>query len=396
MPPDEIDAATFYNSGRLGASRVTYNIHDLNEFVDSVMPANQSAPYFEGSTPENYWNDLSEDNFREIANILYLENAPNYQQHLNYIFDFGRSYPTWRNLWDNYRSAMVEIRNRVYNTISNMTVSQANNMGRILNRTLEHIIGLNPHYIELLSRWVYTLDLVYGDGSIAFPVVEAIYDYEVNVDPVEGDDAVSVTAEESGTWATLVNDSSMRALSEAITRTNTMVVGFTGSYTVAGMTEEEAALNTLGVCNLNDLANAHAYNKNPKVEFEKIKVSSEQEIWEGLQKNHAGMMETIQYILDDCTIDYKESNKTKRIDKMKQEMVPRIKGVLTCMDDRLDHYDKHYLNKWLWELINFAIDCNGPLPYRRLAPNIKQWNQKEEPRIKKLHTSLHIIPRLSE
>ena len=82
---------------------------------------------------------------------------------------------------------------------------------------------------------------------------------------------------------------------------------------------------------------------------------------------------------------------------MKQEMVPRIKGVLTCMDDRLDHYDKHYLNKWLWELINFAIDCNGPIPYRRLAPNIKQWNQKEEPRIKKLHTSLlHIIPRLPE
>ena len=81
---------------------------------------------------------------------------------------------------------------------------------------------------------------------------------------------------------------------------------------------------------------------------------------------------------------------------MKQEMVPRIKGVLTCMDDRLDHYDKHYLNKWLWELINFAIDCNGPIPYRKLAPNIKKWNQKEEPRIKKLHTSLHIIPRLPE
>jgi hypothetical protein len=174
------------------------------------------------------------------------------------------------------------------------------------------------------------------------------------------------------------------------------VAGFTGSYTVVGMTGGEVALNSQGVCNLNDLANAHSHNKNSSFVENIDKAPSEQEIWESLQRLHPGMMETIQYILDDCTIDYKESNKTKRIDKMKQEMVPRIKGVLTCMDDRLDHYDKHYLNKWLWELINFAIDCNGPLPYRRLAPDIKQWNQKEEPRIKKLHTSLHIIPRLSE
>ena len=163
-----------------------------------------------------------------------------------------------------------------------------------------------------------------------------------------------------------------------------------------GIDITEVALNSQGVCNLNDLANAHSHNKNSSFVENKDKAPSEQEIWESLQRLHPGMMETIQYILDDCTIDYKESNKTKRIDKMKQEMVPRIKGVLTCMDDRLDHYDKHYLNKWLWELINFAIDCNGPIPYRKLAPNIKQWDQKEEPRIKKSHTFLHIIPRLPE
>jgi hypothetical protein len=169
-----------------------------------------------------------------------------------------------------------------------------------------------------------------------------------------------------------------------------------GSDARGGMTgDDEVALTSQGVCNLNDLANAHPFNKNPQVEFEKIKVASEQEIWEGLQKNHAGMMETIQYILDDCTIDYKETNKTKRIDKMKNEMLPRIKGVLTCMNDRLIPDEVHYINKWLWDLINFAINCNQPLPYRRLAPNINNWNKEEEPRIKRIHTALH-IPRLSE
>jgi hypothetical protein len=484
MPPDEIDAATFYNSGGLGTSRVIRNLHDLSEFMSSVrtLPAAQTNPYFDGNTPESYWNGFSEDNFREIAHILYLENAPEYREHLNYIFDYGRSYYTWRDLWDNHRLTMVEIRNRVYNTISNITVSQADDMVRIISRALENIVGLNSYSIDFLARWANSLYMVYGDGSVAFPIVEDIYDYTVNVDPVEGDDAVRVSiTTPSGTPLEMnlapPNDmlttlNSRRALinitrnlnisfpenlsdeeveifmrnytapsvfTDAIitvplpagyadsvrrgdyehslgsTGTNT-VAGFTGSYTAEGMTgsytgylnqenseaflrrieNTEVALNTQGVCNLNDLANAHAYNKNPKVEFEKIKVPSEQEIWEGLQKNHAGMMETIQYILDDCTIDYKEKDKTKRIDKMEKEMLPRIKGVLTCMDDRLIPEEKRYINLWLSELIQFAIDCNNPIPYRKLAPDIRQWNQKEDPRQKKPHQLLHIIPRLSE
>ena len=172
--------------------------------------------------------------------------------------------------------------------------------------------------------------------------------------------------------------------------------GFTGSDIENAVTVDQGPeVPSIGVMNLNSLANTHSYNKNPQVEFEKIKVASEQEIWEGLQKNHAGMMETIQYILDDCTIDYKETNKTKRIDKMKNEMVPRIKGVLLCMNDRLVTEEIHYINKWLWDLISFAINCKTPLPYRRLAPDIQKWDKKEEPRIKRIHTVLH-IPRLSE
>jgi hypothetical protein len=495
MPPDETDAATFYNTRRLGAPRVIYNIRDLSEFVDSVMPADQSAPYFEGSTPENYWNGFSEDNFREIAHILYLENAPEYREHLNYIFDYGRGYFTWRDLWDNHRLTMVEIRNIIYNTISNMTVSQAGDMVRIISRALENIVGLNSYCIDFLARWANSLYMVYGDGSVGFPIVEDIYNYEVRVDPVEGDDAVRVAiTTPSGTplemnlappnsmLATLNNrraltnlarilnvpvpenlsdseietfmrhltspvvvtdeittvplpagyadsvrrgdyEHSLRPINEVLpagleesSRRYASTLGSTGMDTTGGMTasdygyltqensdaflfrieNEEVALNSQGVCNLNDLANAHAYNKNPKIEFEKIKVPSEQEIWEGLQKNHAGMMETIQYILDDCTIDYKEKDKTKRIDKMEKEMLPRIKGVLTCMDDRLIPEEKRYINLWLGELIQFAIDCNNPVPYRKLAPGIRQWNQKEDPRQKKSHQSLHIIPRLSE
>jgi hypothetical protein len=595
MPPDEIDAATFYNSGGLGTSRVIRNLHDLSEFMSSVraLPAAQTNPYFDGNAPESYWNGFSEYNFREIAHILYLENAPEYREHLNYIFDYGRSYYTWRDLWDNHRLTMVEIRNIVYNTISNMTVSQAGDMVRIISRALENIVGLNSYSIDFLARWANSLYMVYGDGSVAFPLVEnnyyepsinerlqtrypglmryiessteqyshmtfdtldarllylsnasrtialaartvahssvfseeekeyiryllermdisadrlynimstdtslgtpeeirefaelqyqgrmwapyenaflasiPPYDYEVNVDPVEGDDAVRVSiTTPSGTPLEInlapPNDmlttlNSRRALiniarnlnisfpenlsdeeveifmrnytapgvftdevitvplpagyadsvrrgdyehslgvTGAYTAINS-VAGFTGSNTAVGMTGGEVALNTQGVCNLNDLANAHAYNKNPKVEFEKIKVPSEQEIWEGLQKNHAGMMETIQYILDDCTIDYKEKDKTKRIDKMEKEMLPRIKGVLTCMDDRLIPEEKRYINLWLSELIQFAIDCNNPVPYRKLAPGIRLWNQKDDPRQKKPRQLLHIIPRLSE
>jgi hypothetical protein len=246
--------------------------------------------------------------------------------------------------------------------------------------------NLSDSEVEIFMR-NYTAPGVLTDEIISVPLSEGYAD-----SVRRGDHTHSYDITTSG----LQDDSSMRALSEAITRTDTMAMGFTGSYTAEGITGGEVALNSQGVCNLNDLANAHAYNKNPKVEFEKIKVPSEQEIWEGLQKNHAGMMETIQYILDDCTIDYKESNKTKRIDKMEKEMLPRIKGVLTCMDDRLIPEEKRYINLWLSELIQFAIDCNNPIPYRKLAPNIRQWNQKEEPRIKKLHASLHIIPRLSE
>jgi hypothetical protein len=252
-----------------------------------------------------------------------------------------------------------------------------NNITRNLNISFPE--NLSDEEVEIFMR-NYTAPSVFTDEVITVPLPAGYADSVRRGDYTHG----------------LQDESSMRALSEAITRTDTMAMGFTGSYTSEGMTGGEIALNSQGVCNLNDLANAHAYNKNPKIEFEKIKVPSEQEIWEGLQKNHAGMMETIQYILDDCTIDYKEKDKTKRIDKMKKEMLPRIKGVLTCMDDRLIPEEKRYINLWLSELIQFAIDCNNPVPYRKLAPDIRQWNQKEEPRVKKLHTSLHIIPRLSE
>ena len=594
MPP-EVTENTESRPG-LGASRVTYRIEDLS----LIMPEVLEPQYFEGRNPEHYWNSLSEDNLRGIAQILFLEGAPNYREHLNHIFDYGRNYSYWRGLWEEHRPAMVEIRTIIYDTISNMTVSQANDMARILSETLEDRVGLSSYAIGLLSRWIYSLHLVYSDGSVAFPIIDSTYysdtisiedrlralcpalmqyisssvaqyanltfstiderflylgnvcrtvalqarhiahshvlteeekeyirrelangldisrdnlfalmqaennlgnpvevmelalqlynsglwspfenaflpvpyDYNVIVDP-----EITHTSEEISAQLNAINTEANSALTALNTRralsnlasvvnvidnsniflpTRTVLRNYlttigipedviestieelrTDQQVEEAMAElhmgrqvniiredsqqssndigmsalrEAIALNgnegiltvdqgpevpSVGVINLNNLANANSYNKNPQVEFEKIKVVSEQEIWEGLQNNHAGMMETIQYILDDCTIDYKETNKTKRIDKMKNEMVPRIKGVLLCMDDRLIPEEVHYINRWLWDLINFAINCNQPLPYRRLAPDIHKWDKKEEPRIKRIHTVLH-IPRLSE
>jgi len=634
MPPETTENTS--SRPGLGASRVTYRIEDLA----LIMPEVLEAPYFEGRNPEHYWNSLSEDNLRGIAQILFLESAPNYTQHLNYVFDYGRSYSYWRGLWEEHRPAMVEIRTIIYDTISNMTVGQANDMARILSETLEDRVGLSSYAIGLLSRWIYSLHLVYSDGSVAFPIIDSTYysdtisiedrlralcpalmqyisssaaqyanltfntlderflylgnvcrtvalqarhithshvlteeekeyirrelaigldlsveglrnriwaennlgnpaeglelatllynnnlwapfenaflprpyDYTVTVDPEITHTSEEISAQLNSEIDDYVADSVLTTLNTRralenfsrvtdannillppravlrnylttigipedvieilmedlsdqqvedaladfyagrtvnVIRENTqppnismyqllnegggrlnpeqferfreaLTIGTTAPYrgtemqedlrgqeyrysfnsTAGGniggwLTEEDIAITPPGLCNLNDLANAHSYNKNPQVEFEEIKVASEQEIWEGLQKNHAGMMETIQYILDDCTIDYKETNKTKRIDKMKNEMVPRIKGVLTCMNDRLIPDEVHYINKWLWDLINFAINCNQPLPYRRLAPNINNWNKEEELRIKRIHTALH-IPRLPE
>jgi hypothetical protein len=636
MPPETTEN-TPPRSG-LGAPRVTYRIEDLS----LIMPEVLEPMYFEGRNPEHYWNSLSEDNLRGIAQILFLEGAPNYREHLNYVFDYGRSYSYWRGLWEEHRPAMVEIRTIIYDTISNMTVSQASDMARILSETLEDRVGLSSYAIGLLSRWIYSLHLVYSDGSVAFPIIDSSYttlsvptgtrlralhpslmqyisssatqyanltfntlderflylgnvcrtvamqarhiahsrvlteeekeyireelangldispdglytlmqaennlgnpveimelaislyssrlwapfenaflpvpyNYNVTVDP-----EVTHTSEEILSHISINTDSVLTTLNtrralenfaraadandiflpprtvlrnylttiripedviettmenlrtdqqveealaelhagrqvnviredhehtpfrdisvselegtlnpeqagrfieitgttaprSATTGEGTLrgqeyrysfnstgggtIGGFTGSDVDYAVTVDQGPeVPSVGVMSLNDLANAHSYNRNPQVEFEKIKVASEQEIWEGLQKDHAGMMETIQYILDDCTIDYKETNKTKRIDKMKNEMVPRIKGVLLCMNDRLIPEEVHYINKWLWDLINFAINCNQPLPYRRLAPDIQKWDKKKEPRIKRIHTALH-IPRLSE
>jgi hypothetical protein len=656
MPP-EVTENTPSRPG-LGASRVTYRIEDLVEIMPDVL----RNPYSEGRNLEYYWNSFSEDNFRGLAHILYLDTTSAYREHLNYIFDYGRNYPAWRDLWDNHRDLMVSVRIFIYNFMSNMTGYQAHDIANILTRRIEDIIapvGLNSGAIGLLSRWVYILHRVYSDINMSFPTVDSSYttlsvpvetrlralcpalmqyisssatqyanltfntlderllylgnvcrtvalqarhiahshvlteeekeyirqelgirldidpgnlyilmqpennlgslserrelatllyntslwapfenaflpvpyDYTVTVDPevTHTSEEILAQIDTINTDSVLTTISTRRALinlsrvadmvdenhllfsprttlrnylttigipedvieilmeeltdqqvedamtdlyagrTVSVTRENTqpsnismhqllnegggrlnpeqferfreaLTIGTSAPYRGMEMQEEpqgqeyrysfnatgvsdsegtlnpeqlerfregltapspfigeeqEVALASQGVCNLNDLANAHSYNKNPQVEFERIKVASEQEIWEGLQKNHAGMMETIQYILDDCTIDYKETNKTKRIDKMKNEMVPRIKGVLTCMSDRLIPDEVHYINKWLWDLINFAINCNQPLPYRRLAPDIQKWDKKEEPRIKRIHTVLH-IPRLAE
>jgi len=597
MPP-EVTGNTESRSG-LGASRVTYRIEDLVEIMPDVL----RNPYFEGRNYEHYWNSFSEDNFRGLAHILYLDTTSAYREHLNYIFDYGRNYSAWRDLWDNHRDLMVSLRIFVYNFMCNMTGYQAHDIANILTRRIEDIIapiGLNSDAIGLLSRWLYILHRVYSDIRMRFPIVDSSYttlsvpvetrlralcpalmqyisssvaqyanltfstiderflylgnvcrtvalqarhiahshvlteeekeyirrelangldisrdnlfalmqaennlgnpvevmelalqlynsglwspfenaflpvpyDYNVIVDP-----EITHTSEEISAQLNAINTEANSALTALNTRralsnlasvvnvidnsniflpTRTVLRNYlttigipedviestieelrTDQQVEEAMAElhmgrqvniiredsqqssndigmsalrEAIALNgnegiltvdqgpevpSVGVINLNNLANANSYNKNPQVEFEKIKVVSEQEIWEGLQNNHAGMMETIQYILDDCTIDYKETNKTKRIDKMKNEMVPRIKGVLLCMDDRLIPEEVHYINRWLWDLINFAINCNQPLPYRRLAPDIHKWDKKEEPRIKRIHTVLH-IPRLSE
>lgn len=299
------------------------------------------------------------------------------------------------------------------------------NLTRSLNVPVPE--NLSDSQIEIFMR-NYTAPIVSEE------IVTVPYDYDIHVDPIEGEDAVNVTVRDTSFWADFADAQNMRHLADAIDRTETMLplsavgftedttayplsaVGFTGDTTAYPMTgcdngfltqenseaflsrieDEEAALNSQGVNNLNDIANSHVYNSKSVFEERRKKFLSEQEVWENLQKNHAGMMETIQYILDDCTIDYKVTDKNKRIDKMKNEMVPRIKGVLCSMDDRLDHYEKFYIEKWLSELIQFAINCNGFVSRRVLSPDIKNWDQKEEPRIKKIHTSLHIIPRLSE
>jgi hypothetical protein len=98
-------------------------------------------------------------------------------------------------------------------------------------------------------------------------------------------------------------------------------------------------------------------------------------IWENLWFGHAEMMQTIQYILDDCTTDYKERDESKRMIKLNFDMKPRIKAVLDSMTTSLLNIESSFIWKWVNELIEFASEKKKPIPFRQLGPGIKEGKQ---------------------
>lgn len=92
-------------------------------------------------------------------------------------------------------------------------------------------------------------------------------------------------------------------------------------------------------------------------------IEEEQTIWKRLWEEHAGMMQAIQFILDDCAVNYLEMDKSRRLAKLNVEMTERIRNVLISMPE-LDHTESLYIWRWANELLVCASTKGEPLPWK--------------------------------
>ena len=348
----------------LSESRITFiqdwvetmwGIRAQNEAYRAPVGVRRSAtmPFedidFTEPTPEVLVRDRAGNEFRYSGGNWQAWNAALDQGHFppeiysapRYIIGNTRLWNAWMDLWHNYPNVMSTLYNHMNNFHGNSStyLDFFESRDQIINHS-----SFSEGQVEVLWRWIYEYLLVREN---------------LNTIPIAHRNTIAAI--------TGIQEGEMPSIAPIVNHLHEL-----------GATGGRGNLDATGGGFGSDIP---------------VVIPDEHDVWNILWDEHYAMMETIQFILDDCTTDYRETDFSKRLIKLNIEMKQRVRNVLIEMPE-LDPVESSYIWKWVNELIDYASKVGEPTPYRKLGPGIENCEEEPKQERKKLPYAV-LTPRMS-